>query len=383
MKSLDLIPTPPALRWREFRHRYLPVAVFACSVILTAMIWSRYASAPTLVGQVEAVRADVASQLPGRVSQLEVAEFSRVKAGDPVVRVITTDPKILESSLAVIKAEIELLQARSEPFLTRERNHLDFARIELDWLSQRVELASDRVQLQYAESEFSRVSRLYHQATNSNVVSKDQYEIALRDQRSLNAKVAERSKLVAGLEQQLQSFHYPPGGSTTNGYPNFLRATLDLQDQRLRLAEARLSPVLLRAPIDGTVSAVYRRDGETVSAGQPIVTITSPHSQRILSYVVPPIGTEPRVGMPVEVISRTLRREQARASVIEVAPHMDLVSPTLFSRVNGRTPDLQDRWPRTNYRSTEVGIPIAVNIPEGLHLRPGELVDLRLLPTPN
>jgi multidrug resistance efflux pump len=44
-------------------------------------------------------------------------------------------------------------------------------------------------------------------------------------------------------------------------------AAIAVQEAKLRLTEAELGPLLLRAPLDGVVAAIYHRSGEAVIAG--------------------------------------------------------------------------------------------------------------------
>src|SRR6476469_9901718 len=110
MDRLPAIPTPPSQQWREFRVRVAPLLVFAASVVAITFIWRDNVAAPNLLGEVEAIRSNVSSPKAGKLSQLNVTRLQRVKAGEVIAQVITTDPQILQSSLAVIQAEIHLLR---------------------------------------------------------------------------------------------------------------------------------------------------------------------------------------------------------------------------------------------------------------------------------
>jgi len=202
MKSLPPIPTPLALRWREFRIKFFPGVIVLAALLACVVIWVRHVAPPTLVGQVEAVRANVSSTMPGTLTQLRVTLLKEVHAKDPVAVVITTDPKVLESSLAVIKAEVALIRVGMDPLANKERNELDFERLRLDSLDQRVLLATARVQLHYAEAEFERIANLFY--TQTNIVTQAQYDLALRDRDAARTEVESRTKLVNDSEQGLE-----------------------------------------------------------------------------------------------------------------------------------------------------------------------------------
>src|SRR6516225_9825274 len=121
MDRLSPIRTPLSQRWREFRVRVVPLAVFVAAAAVIFTIWRDHVAAPTLIGEVERVHANVSSPKPGKLSQLNVRLLQRVKAGDTIAQVITTDPQILQSSLAVVQAEIRLLRMNLHPVMTQER----------------------------------------------------------------------------------------------------------------------------------------------------------------------------------------------------------------------------------------------------------------------
>src|SRR5438132_11320515 len=170
MNPLPVIPTPLAQRWREFRFRVVPILVFFGALLLLSTMWRQYVLPPTLVGQVESMTAYVSSAKAGTLAQLNLARMQRVNAGDPVAQVITTDPKVLASSLAVIQAEIQLLRVNLQPIIDQQRYALNYDRIRLDWLSQRVDLATARVKLPLAENDLRRTTELFKEKIVSEKV---------------------------------------------------------------------------------------------------------------------------------------------------------------------------------------------------------------------
>jgi multidrug resistance efflux pump len=363
MISLPPIPTPPALRWREFRIKVLPPVVFAAVLTIAALLWVQHVTPPMVVGQVEATQAHVSSTKPGRLTQLQVDRFKTVRADEPVAIVIITDPRVLESSLALIRAEVEMLRVSMTPVFDREQSEIRRERFRLEWLNQRVLLASAKVNLHYAEAEFARVSELYQ--TQTNVVSRAAYEVALRDRDALRAEVEEGTRAVAELEAAVQRLRLSQPNPSEAGGEAALRAAIAVQEERLRLAESELRPVTLTAPISGVVSMVYRRAGENIVAGEPILTITSSQPERIVAYVRHPMRFEPQVGMRLEVRSRSLDRAAGIGLVQQVAPN---VQPIPAAMVLPFSPT-----------GVELGLPFEVSIPAGSRLRGGELVDLRFL----
>jgi multidrug resistance efflux pump len=364
MERLPRIPTPWRLHWREFRVKVFPVLVFGTVLTAAIRIWTEYVMPPTLVGQVESSQANVSSTRPGTLTQLQVTRFSVVHARDPIAQVIVTDPRILESSLAVIRAQVALLRAGIQPLLNQQRNELTYERLRLDWLNERVQLATARVKLQYAEAELARVGSLFGGQTN--IVSQMTYQIAVRDRDALLAETSERTNLVLELDKALQRLNLMDAALSPGRADETMRAAIAAQEEQLKLTEAQLRPVSLLAPIDGVVTMIYRHSGENIATGEPVLTIQSTQAERIIAYVHQPLMVDPQIGMRAELRSRSTKRAHAVGQVISVGAALETIPPALVNAFTGK--------------SVELGLPIAISVPAGLRALPGELLDVRLLP---
>src|SRR5256885_566106 len=92
-EPLKPIPTPVALRWREFRVRVLPVLFFVTALGGACIIWQRNLSAPMLVGAAETRSAQVAVPYAGKILQLNVENFQVVTQGTPLALLVPSDPR--------------------------------------------------------------------------------------------------------------------------------------------------------------------------------------------------------------------------------------------------------------------------------------------------
>jgi multidrug efflux pump subunit AcrA (membrane-fusion protein) len=164
-----------------------------------------------------------------------------------------------------------------------------------------------------------------------------------------------------------------------------LRAAIAVQESKLHLTEAELSPIVVTAPIDGIISTVLHRSGESVTAGQPIVSVATLNPVRIVGYLRPPISDEPKPGMEVEVRTRGIPRVIGLAKIVEVGTQLEAVPATLVGPVK--------------LANTELGLPVEISMPEvkiragdsekletrgggpeKLKIRAGELVDILMIP---
>ena len=369
MNSLPTIPTPPGRRWKDFRLQCLPILAFAAVAAAIFYLWNRNLGPSSFVGEVEAVRQNVASPKPGQLADLGVDPFQPVKAGDVLARVITTDPKVIEASLAVIRAEVGLLKTGMDPIVNQHRDAVNYQQLRLSWLVQRVDLAGARVRLQFAENELQRITKLFEEKIvpqglgQNGVVG---YEVALRDRDALGTEVAERAKVVDELEQKLHQLKVPDEWENPQSTSPTISAALAVQEEKLRLTEAQLNPISLKAPMNGVVSKIYHRSGETVLAGDPIVSLSAASAQRIIGYMRQPLPFEPKVGDTVKIYTRRPHRQMADARILQVGVQMELVAAPMRIRGYGT--------------AMERGLPILLNLPAGLEVHPGELVDLMIKP---
>ncbi len=368
MQPLPPIPTPAAQSWKEFRIRVLPVVVFLAALIGVWRLWQTDLLAPSLVGEVEAVQTTVSSRQTGVLAQFNLGLYQEVKAGETLGQVIITEPKVLASSLAVIQAEIGLLRANLQPLMSQQRYNLTYDRYHMDWLQERARLATAKVNLQLADAEFRRMDALF----KDKIVSDRMFEQAKAAKDKAETEVQQLTQLVAEEEKQLQTLSLPnlpiaeTGAQTNFVSADALQAAIRVQEEKLRLTEAQLNPLPLVAPVDGVIGAIFRRTGETVLAGDPIVTISRAHSDRIVGYLRPPVPKEVKVGSPVRVTTRAFTRELGMGQVLRVGAQMEAITNGVFRR------------PGINV--TEIGLPILVSLPANLKVMPGEVVDLTLAP---
>ncbi len=360
MKTNRPIPIPFEQRWRDARMRALPALVFGAAVITIALLWRDYVAAPTMVAQAEPILAHVSCSKAGVLAEFGVTRFQRVRAGDTIGQVMVTDPKILASSLAVIQAEIEMLRINMEPIASQQRNAMDYDQLRLDWMRHRAQLATARVNLQLADTEYRRMSELFR----DKIVSERAYEQAKAAQDRLQSEVDELARLVSEGEQGFTHLQVTNAPEISRVTDDPLRAAIAVQESKLRLTEAELSPVPLKAPMDGTISTIYCRAGEAVTAGQPIASIATLNPVRIVGYLRAPIMEEPKVGMRVQVRTRGARREVGSATILEVGTQLEPMPSALSGPIK--------------LANSELGLAVDISLPENLKIRPGELVDITL-----
>jgi multidrug resistance efflux pump len=220
------------------------------------------------------------------------------------------------------------------------------------------------VNLIQASNEFRRVSELYHQ--KDRLVSDTDYDLAQAQFEALQTDVEEKSKIVSSTQKTLDRLATMADSFVPGGENDWLKQALDMEEEKIKVFQERMKPLPLMAPIDGVVTLVHRRPGEQLIAGEAIATVTSKHSDRIVGYLPPTFPLTPKLGMVVEVSTRTFQRQKCSARIIGLGPHVEAVTNMMIA-----PPAMVRPIPLP-----ATGRPVSISLPPGLRLLPGELVDI-------
>lgn len=370
MEKLPRIPSPPGTVWREFRVRALPGIVFGIVLLLTVLCWRNYVGPSSLVGEAESIRASVGAPQAGRVVKLAVHTMDLVSKGQVLGFVEPADPRVLQASLALIRARIELLRTSPVAELRVENNRINYEHLRLNWLQHRVDLAVARSKVFFVEAEYKRAKELFNQSgTGAGLVSQSQLDQAKRNLDEVHAQIDSQSKLIEETDAAVAAIRPLPLPVSTNSEPSALRAGIAVEERNLDLTEAQLGPVPLISPIDGIVSAVLHREGESVPSGEPVLSISARTTDRIVAYIRQPLNFEPRVDAPVEVRLRSVRHSSGTGKILAVGTQLEPILGEL----------LPQRGASGSAGPVEYGLPILVSIPPEVKakLLPGEIVDLQ------
>ena len=369
MEKLPPIPTPVSAQWREFRYQYLPLITFICIVGIVVVMWHNYVVPPTVLAQVETVTANVVSIQPGVLVSLDVERFQRVTNGQVigVVRVLETN--LMEASLAVIKADLQVMHDRIG--VDDLRANQTFQTAWLSFLQERGQHEMNKVSLGRYLADYLRASNSWFNVTtvtnkgtvltitNAPLISKAQYDMAQALYEKTQVEVTQMQVYLAEKEKILPKMQ----GDSSKLLASIER-DIAAQEERFK---AGAQNIILRAPMDGTVSVISNHVGEGIVAGRPIVIITPQKSDRIIAYVRQPMNSVPTTNTVVMIRRQTFNREVGYGKIVQVGTQLEPMSPTLLANTGGKMIDM--------------GLPFLVKISDKhLNLSPGERVDLILNP---
>ena len=201
----------------------------------------------TVQGQGEATEIRVSGKLPGRVEEIYVEEGQHVKAGDTLVRIVST---LVEAKMEQAKAMETAAQAASSKVDAGTRPQIVQAAKEL-W--EQAKAASgitkktyDRMQTLFEKGVISEQKRdeakaAYDAAKAGEAAAKSQYDLA-----------------VSGAQKQDKEAS---------------NAMVEVAKGGIKEVDALLEDQYLVAPYDGEITVIYPNVSELVATGAPIMTL--------------------------------------------------------------------------------------------------------------
>ncbi|MCA9245737.1 MAG: HlyD family efflux transporter periplasmic adaptor subunit [Planctomycetales bacterium] len=378
MPGAKPIPIPLSQRWRRFRYLLLPYLVVGVSIVTISWLWRKQGEFANAVGEVEAVRIDVAVANDGLLvplPQVPWTLFDAVQENKIIARLddaqvqaglktLAAEMIELEKQVGAAEAQVALDQFGSQYDKFREAIRLAFRveNLRLQVLDRNVELAAREVEFQRlaARADFLEPLRDGGFVTELELIDAR----LLRDETAARIKEAEiaRDEVFKQGRVAIERFGQVPEIERAEIEKILapLRAALATQESRIDQLRLQLDSLVVRAPIDGIITSIHAWPGQAVRAGDPIVTLAADQGRYIVSYVAEDQAIEPRIGMTVAVRPRANPREQHEATVERIGPQVEPVP--LHQLLDPTKP----QW----------GLPVRIALPAKLAARPGELIDI-------
>ena len=219
----------------------------------------------------------MASQVPGRVAELLVADNQAVKQGDVILKI---DSRDFEASLA---------QARAD--LAAARSRVEQAKAQVNASEAKVAQAQATVAAAGAENQRAADDLKRYQSVDSTAVSKSAVDAVQSQARTASANLeAARSQAKAAEAEVALS----QAGVETAG------AAVQQAEAKLQQAELNLSYTQVTAPEEGRVTRRVVEQGAYIQPGQSLMAIVPRHYWVMANFKETQL-THMRVGQPVEV----------------------------------------------------------------------------------
>ena len=346
--KLPPIPTPASQRWREIRIQVLPFVVFLTVLTGIVFLWKSYVQPVGVIGYADTNLVNVTSLQDGMISELFVERFQNVTNGQVIAVVVNTDPDLIRAQIESAQADIKVLAARNA--VDVQRTDQSFRQFRNELFAQQVQQATDRVNWIQAGTNFERADVLFKQG--SLPLAAVEAAKATRD--AYAAAIEERGKQMEDLKKSIEQMAAANKGGDKDAF------TEAIEKKGMEL-ELMLKPSQLKAPINGMISMVHHVKGERILRGMPVVSVSDPETRRIIGYIRQPVSIVPTTNDFVTITTRTQPRQTARGQILRVGGQLEPINPSLLA---------------TDSKRVEVGLPILVDIPPGIHLVPGEYVNL-------
>ena len=373
------IPVPLSRRLQRLRYSLLPLASFCACTLLTGWLWQRQGQLPNGVGEVEAVRIDVATGMDGTLRRLPRGQwtlFDRVEANEVLARL---DDRAVQAEMTTLKGE--LAQVRCELAAAAEQIEIDDSQRvheyqresrrlawqheqhRLDVLDRHAAIETDRIEEMRLSEQLAHLEPLQSQEAVSTMEVVD-----MRLQRDeVRKRIEQNERCLAEAKTQLEqskvALQEYPDLRTTQAAKLMepLKAAIAVAECRMDELHVKIDGLEIRAPISGTICAIHAWPGQSIRSGDPLVTVAAEQGRYIVSYVRQEQRISPEVGTQVWLRVRGANGRLVRSVVQRIGPQVEPV------------PLHQQRDPKVQ----EWGLPVCIQAPEELDLRPGQLIDVR------
>ena len=355
-----------------------PLTVVVWLIASAAVVYLLAGRAQTFeyVGVARALQYQLSSPIAGTVNSLEVDVYNHVEQGQILARL---DDEPLRAELETARARLNRLASQLDSGLLsvgfreaglvddRRRFQVDEQRLQLDLLSLRVVLESDQIELERLNLRLDRITPLVEEG----VVSRNDYDDLRLSRDRIARRIEENGTLLAQMNQEHEAARTRRRAYESQ-FPDLadkdpvlqpLKDAVRIQEMRIGEIETRRRGLVVRSPIDGQVSQVLARRGQSVRPGEPLLAVTERLASEIVAYAS---------GASISAVVERARIAAARQDM------PSRVAESVIIRVGPAIEQLPQRLWR-DPSTPEYGRPFVVAGIPALNLTPGELVSLRIL----
>lgn len=298
---------------------------------------------------------------------MAVLEDDRVRAE---LATAAAETARLRAELAATEDRLtaEALVQDAEQMAEARRFAIDLESTRLWTLELTVELETDRITLEFLRFQAEWLGNLHekHDASQYEVESaQSEFEATKKKIEENESALAQAELDLQNAQRRQESFaRHHPVPPTLDKALEPLRAALTVQRRRIDELSLERAILVLCSPMDGVVSTVLRGAGETLLAGEPVLTVAASQPSEVIAYATAAQAGRLEAGMPtqLEVSREGSPRRVAKSHVVAIGPTVEQLPVRLWQ--NPAVPE----W----------GWPIKIAIAQQLGIRPGELVGVRL-----
>lgn len=291
-------------------------------------------------GYMEADLVLVGSEQGGRVATLAVEEGDKVKQGDPI---FTLESSEQEASVAAARARVQEADARLADVKAEIQRPDEIKVLE-------AALNEAKAMLQVSTNNLERAKALYDKGWTTKAALDD--AVAQHDRNEAAAAEAEKRIIAAKL----------PGRSDMI---DAAAANAEAARHALAEAENNLAKRQVASPAEGTVEEVYFRPGEVVNAGQAVIALLPPRNLKVRFFVAEPVRAKLQIDQTVDV-SCDGCQPGLKAKISFIARDAEFTPPVIFSREERqKLVFLVEARPEGEASALTAGQPVTVTLAPG------------------
>jgi HlyD family secretion protein len=213
-------------------------------------------------GYVEATDVRVSPEVGGRIIELKVAEGDRVRSGDVIARLDTSDTEIAIQRAA---AERQQADAQLKLLLAGSRSE-DIRQSSAQFQSANAEVNAAQAELDAASADVQRFESLLR--VNAGSVKQRDDAVMRRDVAAARVRAAqERARAASDALSRVKAGARPQEIDAA-------RARVAAADAQLASLRKNLADAVLKSPVGGLVTSKLVDEGELVAPRTPMVVIT-------------------------------------------------------------------------------------------------------------
>jgi len=281
------------------------------SALLSALVWLGLASSPVppgFQGYVEGQFILVAPTVGGALRTLSVRRGMTAHKGDPLFAIDqTAEAAARDQAAAAVRQAQDLLENLTKGKRSPEIDSIAAQKVQAE------------AQLRLAEQQLQRQRRL----AGSTAFRQEQFDQAVANRDGQKAQVDQLTAQLAMARMAL-------------GREDEIRAAqsqISANKAALAQTQWRLDQKTVSAPASGLVVDTYFDPGETVNAGQPVVSLLPPENTKVRFFVPETRLADIPIGAPVIIRCDGCPKEIA-ATVRFVSPQAEFTPPVLYNREN-------------------------------------------------
>ena len=371
--------TPVKNMLATLRTAVLPLIVWFAAVVGIVILFAHRAQPFQVTGLAISKTYEVSTHTTGTIKNLSAQQFQPVKKG-AVIAIL--DDTLIRERLATAKSEIDRLYAEIDVVKNRinVENHnrksetaIDFRRFTADIERSRLQILElnaiiepDLILLKDLNAEINIEKELIekHAVSTDYALTRAQARYdALQKKIQQNRHLLEEAKLtLAATEKRRQDIADSlPVGFSPDAEIEVIHKAITVQQHRVKEILAESESLTVIAPVDGIVTNIQLRAGQTALPGLTILTIAEQTSDQIIAYAGSEYTASLKEGMPVELILETPIPTIGRSQITYVGPTVQELPIRLRQQ-----PDIA-QW----------GRPFIIKIPPQIKLVPGQAIGIR------